>query len=773
MHALLKRFDVRISLMYGVVAALWILCSDALLAMFTNDTHYLLTTLSQVKGLGFVAATTLALFSLISTELQKRTRLEQALQEDIRQRKQTEEAEREQRHLAEAMRDSLAALTTSHDVEEVLRKILDYAATVVVSEAGSIMLFEDNAAHVAYLRGYPQEAETFFQRYRFTPDSMIYDKALVKQQPYLVSDTHLAEQWLPLPATDWIRSSLSIPIAMRGKVIGVLVADSAEPHHFQPKDIENLQLFAHYASLALENADHVRQLEQKVAERTAELQAAKDRVEAILNNSLDGILMVDSDLRIQQANPSVNRLVGYTADQSYQRSLLDFVAKADRERIRAIIDAGASTQAGHQIEIHALRHDPAAQEKARFDAELTIGYINDGGLVCTLRDITARNQAAKALRESEENYRQLVETMQGGLAIFNPDEQITYVNDRFCELLGYTRTELIGARSYDFVDTIEIEKLDAQVARRRQAESSSYEIIARRKDGQRVYLLVAGSPLLDKDGVYIGSVAVTTDITAQKQAETALRQALTKEKELGELKSRFISMASHEFRTPLATILALTETLAAYRPRLTETQIDQRLHQIREQVAYLKGVMEDVLLLARMQARRGEFTPTLVDLDGLCRSIIDEFENQPTVTHHLIYRCDKQGTDVRLDRQLMRRIISNLLTNAIKYSPVNKQITLTLTFTPAVVMLQISDEGIGIPDSDQPHLFEPFHRATNVGTIPGTGLGLVITKEAVALHKGEIQVESQVDVGTTFTVTIPIADTEETETNTAPVETEP
>lgn len=751
MRAFLERFDVRITIVYGIVATLWIIFSDALLATLATETDHLFTRLSQVKGLGFVAVTSLALFGILSAELSKR--------------KQAEEAEREQRHLAEAMRDSLAALTTSHDIDEVLRKILDYAATVVVSDAGSILLFEGNTARVAYLRGYTADAATFLQGYRFAPDSFVCATALTKQQPYWVSDTHQTHQWQSLPATAWVRASLGIPIALRGKVIGLLVADSAEPHHFQQKDMEKLQLFAYYASLALENVDHMRQLEEKVDARTAELQAAKQRVEVILNNSLDGILMVDSTLHIQQSNPSFHRLVGCAAVPSQQSSLLDFVAVTDRTRVKAVIDAGVSTQAGQHIEIRALRQADVASPATTFDAELSIAYTNAGDLVCTLRDITARKQADAALRESEENYRRLVETMQGGLALYNLDEQITYVNDRFCALLGYTRAELLGMRSYDFVDRIELPKLEEQVVRRRQAESSAYEILARRKDGQAVYLLVAGSPLLDPQGAFIGSVAVVTDISAQKQAEATLRQALVKEKELGELKSRFISMASHEFRTPLATILALTETLSAYRLRLTDTQIDQRLQKIREQVDHLKSVMEDVLLLARMQARRGEFTPTMVDLDELCRTVVEEFENQPHSTHRLIYHCENCLPVVRLDPRLMRRILSNLLSNAIKYSPAGQPITLTLSFSATAVTLQVHDEGIGIPAMDQKHLFEPFHRATNVGTISGTGLGLVITKEAVLLHKGQIGVESEVGVGTTFTVTLPLDLTEESKNN--------
>lgn len=747
MRAFFNRFDVRITIVYSFVATLWIIFSDALLATLANETHQLFTRLSQIKGLGFVAVTSLALFLILSAELSKR--------------KQAEEAEREQGYLAAAMRDSLAALTTLHDVGDVLQKILDYAATVVVSDAGSILLFEADTARIAYLRGYTPEAAAFLQDYRFAPDSFICRTALATQQAYLVADTRQIPEWLSLPATAWVRSSLGIPITLRGQVIGMVVADSAEPQHFQPKDIEKLQLFAYYASLALENADHVGQLEKKVAERTAELQAAKARVEVILNNSLDGILMVDPTLRIQETNPSFNRLVGYSTAQSRQLSLLDFVAEGDRERIRTIIDATTNLQVGYHMEICALRRSDTLITTT-FDAELGIASTNTGDLVCTLRDITARKQAEVALRESEENYRRLVKTMQGGLAIYNLDERITYVNDRFCEMLGYTRAELLTMYSYTFIDQDELPKLREQVARRKRAESSSYEILARRKDGQAVHLLVAGSPLMDQHGQFIGSVAVTTDITAQKQAETALRQALVKEKELGELKSRFISMASHEFRTPLATILALTETLAAYRLRLTDDQIDQRLQKIREQIDHLKGVMEDVLLLARMQARRGEFTPTLIDLGELCRTVIEEFESQPHHMHRLVYRRENHLSPLRLDPKLMRRIISNLLSNAIKYSPASQPITITLSSTPTAVSLQVSDHGIGIPEMDLKHLFEPFHRATNVGTVSGTGLGLVITKEAVVLHKGEICVESKLDVGTTFTVTLPMAQSEDT-----------
>lgn len=166
--------------------------------------------------------------------------------------------------------------------------------------------------------------------------------------------------------------------------------------------------------------------------------------------------------------------------------------------------------------------------------------------------------------------------------------------------------------------------------------------------------------------------------------------------------------------------------------------------------------MEDVLQLAQMQAWRVQPKPVLLDFDALCRSVIDEYLQQPAVTHRLVYHADVAPCKVLLDKRLMRQVVSNLVSNAIKYSPPDKAIHVNLTCVGQSFRLMIRDEGIGIPPADLPHLFQPFHRATNVGAISGTGLGLVITKESLELLGGTISVESEVDVGTTVTVSIPI-----------------
>lgn len=251
-------------------------------------------------------------------------------------------------------------------------------------------------------------------------------------------------------------------------------------------------------------------------------------------------------------------------------------------------------------------------------------------------------------------------------------------------------------------------------------------------------------------------VGVNIDITGLKRSEEQLQQALVHEKELGELKSRFVSMASHEFRTPLAAILATTETLTIYREKMTEPQIDARLDKIRQQVGYMKGIMEDVLQLSRIQAGRVDFNPAKDNFDALCREIVEEFDSQELHHGRIIYEAKQPSVIGSFDRRLMRQAISNLISNGLKYSPQDKSIRVELTQDQDEIVLKVVDQGIGIPPDDLKRLFEPFHRAANVGAISGTGLGLSITKQAVELHGGKLFPTSEVGVGTTFTVVLPM-----------------
>ncbi len=490
----------------------------------------------------------------------------------------------------------------------------------------------------------------------------------------------------------------------------------------------------------------------------AELEQQRSFLRNVIDVSPSMIFVKDYDGRFVLVNPSVAAIYNTTIDALIGKTDADFnpILKEVDDFLaadRLVITSGEIRFIEEPItnftgKTHWLRTTKVPIVSADGKSKYVLGVSTD---------ITERKEAEEALQASEEKYRSLVETMRGGLAVFDPEFRMTFVNDRFCELVGYARAEVIGQLPLHFVDAADLPLVHSHLERRQRAESTTYEIPIRHKDGHQIYLLMSGSPLLDQQGKYNGSIVVATDITIQKQAEATLRQALAKEKELGELKTRFVSMASHEFRTPLATILAVVETLSIYRHKLSAEQIDKRFDKIKDQVGHLKDIMEDVLMLARMQARHVEFNPVPLDLAALLRSVLDEFQSQAESKHQLEYIVDEELHEILLDRKLMRQLISNLVSNAIKYSPAETVVRIQLAYGDAEVILTVSDQGIGIPEADLPHLFEPFHRAANVGTISGTGLGLVITREAVELHGGTITVESQQGVGTTFHVRIPIS----------------
>ncbi|WP_052055578.1 PAS domain S-box protein [Myxosarcina sp. GI1] len=267
-------------------------------------------------------------------------------------------------------------------------------------------------------------------------------------------------------------------------------------------------------------------------------------------------------------------------------------------------------------------------------------------------------------------------------------------------------------------------------------------------------------------------MAIVRDITERKQIEYNIRSALEKEKHLNELKTRFVTMTSHEFRTPLASILSSSELLEHYAHKWSEERKLNHLHRIQTSVKHMTGLLNDVLLLGKADAGKLALSPTEFDLYRFCREYVEEMQ-LITKTHQIIFNrhgCFEESHDrstnpdditgnrgytVCMDEKLLRHILNNLLSNAIKYSPNSDKVYFDVTCEPKQVVFQVRDLGIGIPVEDQKHLFDSFHRASNVNSIPGTGLGLPIVKRAVDLHGGTIAMKSKMGDGTTFTVTLP------------------
>lgn len=251
------------------------------------------------------------------------------------------------------------------------------------------------------------------------------------------------------------------------------------------------------------------------------------------------------------------------------------------------------------------------------------------------------------------------------------------------------------------------------------------------------------------------------DITARKRLSVELMQrekmaiALEKERELRDLKNRFLSMMGHELRTPLTSIQLSYDMLRQYGDKATEDERRQYLDNIHTQVMHLRHMVDDVMTLSKSEIAELEFEPELCDLITFCRGVVEEFQLTHHKTHRIEFECEKSVITLAVDRKLLRRALTNLLSNAIKYTPEGGLVRFRLACLADAALIEVVDSGIGIPEEDHPHLFTAFHRARNAERIPGTGLGLAIVKQAVEAHGGSISFESAEGRGTRFSVSLP------------------
>lgn len=372
-----------------------------------------------------------------------------------------------------------------------------------------------------------------------------------------------------------------------------------------------------------------------------------------------------------------------------------------------------------------------------------------------------------ALRQSEEKFRNLVEQTNDWVWEIDLSGHFTYANPKVFDIVGYQPEEVLGKTTFDFMSADEAKRLSTLLSTfiAQQAPFSGVEKVLLHKSGHAVELETSGSPVFDEDGKLQGYRGMARDITERKQAERKMRRALTREKELRELKSQFVSMASHEFGTPLSTILLAAKLLEQYSDRWTEAERLQRLKCIQTAAEEMKLLLEDILLIG--QAEAGKIQPKLaaLNLSKFCHNLVAQMQLHAGHRQTLVFSSNCVDLCVYLDEKLLRQVLINLLSNAMKYSPEGSTIQFSVSCQASRILFQVQDEGIGIPPGDQPHLFESFHRAKNVGKISGTGLGLAVVKQFVDAMEGDITVESRVGVGTTFRVSLPKINSVDCETS--------
>ncbi|MBE9189498.1 PAS domain-containing protein [Gloeocapsopsis crepidinum LEGE 06123] len=388
--------------------------------------------------------------------------------------------------------------------------------------------------------------------------------------------------------------------------------------------------------------------------------------------------------------------------------------------------------------------------------EFRIVVSAENEVMVIVRDITETKLFLDLLQQQERQLKAILNNIPGSAWLKDNESRYIAVNEPLLKLFNKKLEEVVGKTDYDlFPPDLAQKCIDDDREVLATGKRKYFEEFSVNPDGSEIWFETIKTPIHNENNEIIGTTGIAYDITERKRIERDTFNALKKERELSELKSRFVTMTSHEFRTPLATILSSAELLEYYSHKWSEDKKLSHIHKIQSAVNHMTSLLNDVLLIGKAEAGKLEFNPQPLDIIQFCSSLVEELQIS-TTEHQIIFQAQYQNLIVCLDEKLLRHILTNLLSNAIKYSPQGCLVHFDLICQKDELVFVIQDEGIGIPKLDQEQLFNSFHRASNVGVISGTGLGLAIVKKSVDLHGGQITVDSEVNRGTTFTVTLPL-----------------
>ncbi len=386
--------------------------------------------------------------------------------------------------------------------------------------------------------------------------------------------------------------------------------------------------------------------------------------------------------------------------------------------------------------------------------------------ICMQTDITKRKQIELSLLITQEKLQYMLFSSTGVIYSSEIDEKytVTFITDNIINITGFQAEDILCDSNF-WVNHIHPE--DRQlfitgVAKIFTHERVSIEYRFLHKDGHYIWIYEQSKLVTDDADNPLEIIGYRIDISERKQLEEDLQLALEKEKEVNELKNSFIAMTSHEFRTPLSTILSSAELLENYRNKWDEEKQIKHFSRIKNAVEHMVNLLNNVLFFGKAEADKLDCNPEKLDIVEYSRQLTEDVQiNQDTkkIDHsnkNIQFITNETKLIGYLDEKILSHILNNLLSNAIKYSKPGTTVKFTLSSQQKQVVFEIQDEGIGIPSEDLPSLFDSFHRCKNVGNIQGTGLGLSIVKKCVEILQGDIKVTSEIGVGTKFIVSIPL-----------------
>lgn len=477
---------------------------------------------------------------------------------------------------------------------------------------------------------------------------------------------------------------------------------------------------------------------------------SEESLHVLMNSNPEAVFILDREGNFVAANEKCAQRFGKPIEELIGTNVFSYLTPEIAEKRKAKVDEVIRT--GKPLRFDDMRNN------RYFDNYLHPIFDSQGSLIriaVWVIDFTDRKQTLDALKASEEKFREIAENIQDIFWVRKGDD-LLYVSPAYeiicgksCQSLYDNPNSFLDAVHPDDFERV-MKSLSSDQYRKEGMFDEEFRII--RPDGEVRWIWSKVFPVKRDDEV-IRTVGIAEDITLQKNAEEKIQNAFKKEKELNELKSRFVSMVSHEFRTPLGLILSSSELLQKYGTRWDEEKINEQFLRIKKAIANLTGLMEDIIVIGGEETGKIKIAPTETDLVLLIKETIEEVKASTSGQVQINFEHADSNLKFFADEKLLRQIFLNLISNAVKYTPYDKKIFIKLLSDTQKIYFEIIDEGIGVPPEDLKNIFEPFARGSNIGKTKGSGLGLSIVKQAVELLRGEIKAESKLNEGTTFYVT--------------------
>ncbi len=497
--------------------------------------------------------------------------------------------------------------------------------------------------------------------------------------------------------------------------------------------------------------------ERKQAEET--LRQSEEKFRTMVDASPDPIGLFNAEGNVLMMNPVAVELFGYeNGEAMVGKNALEFFLPDDREKAVELIQKVFVTGMIRSVEFPLLRKNGSS-----FSSEFSCSalYEETGkpkGILAFTRDITERKMAEDALQSKTALLEAQMDATSDGILVVDGNRKRVLMNQRFAKMFNVPEHIL-----YDEDDLVLFKyvlDLTKYPDKFNQRVMYLYTHITEVSDDE-VELLNGmvldrySAPVLGQDRKLYGRIWVFRDITRAKLSEKKIKDALEQEIALNEMKSQFISTASHEFRTPLTSILSSAELLEHYRLKWSEEKTTFHLKKIQRSVLSLQGLLNDVIFLNRAELGKTPLELKENNLREFCDQIIDEYLLSQKYSSLIEYSFNLSSDFQIFDQKLLRQILTNLIGNAIKYSPDHSPVIVKVEEDENGLQFVVSDKGIGIPEEEHSYIFDTFFRARNGTEIEGTGLGLPIVKRGVESLGGNIRFISKENEGTTFFVHIP------------------